>query len=297
MKRRWDFRHVNRWRLDLSEYELITLIPFFQRRIDDAVIELQKVVDACVMHRNNESFGAAYLNLVDPARLRRKPDNMPWTNVDGAQEYFDKIQSLTQGTLNKARMVQDDWRNVTDIPTFSKAVVGLSYVSSILEHNKEAAFRLTTFAIITATDVKTGQVLSLPKQEIEILNLPFQNSAENLALLGQSTRESIENWSKEQLEWKTRHLSIVEHRLAIGANILTVVSAVTLSWFFLTLNDPYKMAITESSNKDLNEKLIRANEILGRKVSDISDLTVRLKEKDRALRACEATPTSGALNK
>jgi hypothetical protein len=297
MKRKWDFRHVSRWRLDLSEYELVTLIPFFRGRIDDAVDELQKVVDACVSLRNEGSFGAAYLKLIDPDGLMRKADGAPRTNIDGAQEYFDKVKTLTQRTLDNAKNVQNDWKNIVDISTFSKAISGLSYVCSILERNKETAFRVTPLAIISVTEIKTGRVLTLPKLELEILNFPFQNSAENLALLGQSTRESIEHWIKEQLEWKTRHLNIVEHRWAVGANIFTVVSAVALSWLFLTLNDPYKMSITESTNKDLNEQLIKTNETLEVKVSEISDLTIRLIEKDHALKTCEATQASGAIEK
>lgn len=288
---------MSRWRLDLSEYEIITLIPFFQGRIDDAVDELKKVVDACGSLRNEGTFGAAYLKLIDPEGLLQKADGTARTNIQGAQEYFDRIGRLTQRTLDSATKVQNDWKNVVDMSTFSKAIAGLSYVCSILERNRETAFRLTPMAIISVTESKTGKVLTLPKREFEILNLPFQNSAENLALLGQSTRETIENWIKEQLEWKSRHLSIVEHRWSVGANILTVISAVALSWLFLTLNDPYRMAITESANKDLNVKLRQTNETLELKISEISALTDRLIERNNAIKACEANVISGAGEK
>lgn len=294
--RRWDFRHVNRWRLDLSEYESNTLIPFFQSRIDISVNELQKIMDTCVDRRNDEPFGAAYAKLVDPNGRSRKPDGTPFKNTDWAQQYFDRVRLLTQGTFDTATKVQNDWKLVTDIPTFSKAIVGLGVVCSIFERTKNTAFRVTPIAIVSITEPETGKVITFPKNEFEILNFPFQDSAENLALLGQSTRESIELWNKEQLEWKTRHLSIIEHRWSIGVNIITVFSAVVLSWLFLTLNDPYKMFVTENTNKYLNEKLIEVTETLTKKNMEVSNLIAHLTEETRALKACE-TASKGVIAK
>jgi len=82
------------------------LVPFFQGRIDDVVEELQKVVNACISLLNEELFGAAYLNLIDPDGLVRKADGSARTNLDRAQEYFDKVRTLTQGTLDRAKYLK-----------------------------------------------------------------------------------------------------------------------------------------------------------------------------------------------
>ena len=206
--RRFEFRHVTRWRLELGEHETQNLIPFFQIRIDEAVKALEKLITDCDKHRNDESFGAAYLHLVDGSGLGRASGKIPSSGKVAAQMYFDQVKEITSGTLTKAKLVQKNFAAVTDIASYAKAIAGLTEVCYIFENSKETAFAVTPMAILSFTNLKTGEVQTHSLNELQVVNFPFKNISENLALLGQTTRETIELWTKEQLEWKSRYVKV-----------------------------------------------------------------------------------------
>lgn len=266
----------------------MTLIPFFQSRVQEVIEALEKVVKDCNDLRNDEAFGAAYLRLVDASGLGRAIGKIPTSNAAASQLYFDRIKEITVETLNRAKQTRDALNSVCDIASFSQAVVGLSVLCSILESSKNNAFAITPLAMFSFTRTDTGEVHTQSLDDLQIVNFPFQNVSENLGLLAQSTRENIEVWVKEQLEWKTRHLSIVEHRYSINVNMLTITSAITVSWLFLTLNDPYKVKVTEVKNELLNKEIEESRVQLSRRDSEILVLSEKVAGLKRSLHQCSS---------
>ena len=298
--RKWKQRDFLRWRDYVSDYETDFFLPELKGRCEELLKYFEMIDDYSLNHVDDKVFGETLRNLMVKKELERLvPDKMkPPPSEEIAKAFFSQMREMNQREfIQPLKKVIADFNKPLDMKIFGSILNQVNHVCSTVVQVREKLFlyRLSGFA--TAHEIESGKmVLSEPK-DYKVMLVPFQNIMDNIYGVANSTSQTIHQWHKEQMEWKTSFLGVLSERLAQRNNLLTIIAAIAISWLFLAITNPYEKLVRERDLSKLGDKVIELENqrtlakqqlaIQAQEIQDqakkIIDLTVTLKN---------ATPTS-----
>lgn len=183
-----------------------------------------------------------------------------------AEKFFTDIQGLAkiQG-VDDIDEILKKYKDIEDIKALGLFLTEVNCLcSSFLNiNNKLLLYKIETYPYFE--DTKTGQTIATQPIQYSITIEPFQILVSNIVGIAKSTSETIHEWHKYAMKLKLEYLNLSTSRLSIWTNILTIVLAITLSAFFLVVNDPFN--------------LLKENRELKMKIAEFEKQELRIKEK------------------
>lgn len=202
-------------------------------------------------HKRSHTFGTALHQVMELDALRRFQTGatLP-TPEETSEKYYTELQNLIKNEyLSKTREFLEEFRNIEETDSIDDAIKFLtkaSFICSIILDIKTKFLLYSIQQYVSKHDPQTGTMIDVTPRALAVISMPFKITAENIVSIAEVTRVNIQNWSKEQLEWKSSLLKIRTERIAQRNNLLTIVTAVSLSALFYTVPDFIKQKQIEA---------------------------------------------------
>ena len=257
----------------ISDHEAGVLMPHLYSSITELKLCFSSLKDICDTHMGDITFGTALIKAVYPPIIQQQfpgPGGMP-APADLANYYFSATKKMLQesyidpiDTFLEKHREHNQYELIADFLIFAK---DLSFLASIILDIRDKFLMYSLQTWIAIHDPQTQQLISLTPTEAAVIAMPFKVTGLNIVGIAEAIRKNIENWQKEMLEARTYYLSRNASQWAIGANILTIVTAVSISFFFFRIPSFEEKLKNEETIKQLrNERTSNLNEITKLKV-------------------------------
>ncbi|MBF0362760.1 MAG: hypothetical protein HQK49_17205 [Oligoflexia bacterium] len=290
--RTWKQRDFLKWREDLSDYEKDFFLPEIRGRCEELLKYCKDINNYCESRIDEKSFGATLRALIINEKLEHLiPQELrPPTPEILAKKFFIETQEMNKDTfINPLERVIKRIDSNISLKEFGEILTEVNHVCSTVVQVKEKLFlySLSSFAIVF--DRYTNQPISAEPKELTLLLVPFKNTIENIYGVANSTSQTIHQWHKEQMTWKTECLSVISQRIAQRNNLFTIFVAIAVSWAFLSATQPLEKYLLKKDNEQINERVIELlkqkqllenqNKILTIKIEEMN----RLKQEEKKL--------------
>ena len=163
----------------------------------------------------------------------------------------------------------------------------MNLLCSIVVQVKEKLFLYRLNSIAHVRNTQTNQILPTEPRELTILLLQFKGSLDNIYGVANATAATISQWHKEQMQWKTEFLKVTSERIAQRNNLLTIIVAVAVSFFFMTATQPLEKYQLGKENETLKNQTIEAlnqkhsleeqAKVLNLKIDDLNKSLLQIK--------------------
>lgn len=247
-------RDLTKWRVYLVPYEEKVLIPALKEQAQSLKTYFNDISKICRENRQNETFGAAI------ARLVPQPSNAievtpRKTNKQFAENYFDSTKKMIEDNYIEAfsKLIQecDEIKNLNDFGLF---LTKFNQLCMSISQAKNNIFMFILPSFISIHD-QQGQLIDVVPKEFRMLCMPFDSTFNNLKFMSEAVIGTIQTWHKEQAKWKTNYLSLQIQKINQRNQILTIILAIAISWFFFALTEPFQRKLLEDKNISLNEMI------------------------------------------
>ncbi len=255
-KKKRRYKELTEWRDHLVEYEEKTFIPEIKSRVVALKQYFDEINTICDAHSNNPTFGAALRLIIDPSKLGTQGGYITATDPQLANSYFSQMKAMnTESYIEPAQDLIQNHSIVTNLSDLASYLNKVNFMCSSIIQIKQKIFLYNMRVFHTLHSVPSGQLVQSHPAEYTLIIMPFKILLENIVSVADSTSQTIHQWHKEQIEWKTKSMNVWTEQLNRKNQLLTIGVATALSAFFLTIADPYKMLQQESHIQKLNDEI------------------------------------------
>lgn len=253
--KQWRHRDILKWREELNDFEKDMLIPEIMERLKTLKKYFQDIAIICEQERQSDVL----IRVLHELTQKYIPPAMRQANPTGeiavyAKQYVDNIKLRAHDDfVVSIDKLLSKYNNIDSLRELSRFLNDVNFECGTVVQLKEKLF-LYNIQLSAVIEGPNGYFACEPK-ELNLLWAPFKVVCENIYSVAKATTESIQEWSKEQIKWKTNFLSVLSQRLQQRNQLLTIVMAISLSSLFLFLGKPYKEYSLERDNVKLKGAL------------------------------------------
>lgn len=294
--RRWKQRDFLKWRDEVSDYERDFFLQELKGRCEELLKYFEMIDDYSKNHVDDRVFGETLRKLIMPKELEKliPAEKRPPTPEVLAKSFFETMREMnSREFIVPLKKVLQYFSKPLDLKTYGEMLTQINHVCSTVVQVREKLFlyRLSGFA--TVHKVESGEMVAGEPSDYKVMLTPFQNILDNIYGVANSTSQTIHQWHKEQMEWKTNFLSVLTERLAQRNNLLTIIVAITISWFFLSVSNPYEKLGRDRDYSKLTDKVVELDTQNKSYVQKIGDKDREISELKIALDEAKKSPKSG----
>jgi len=283
----------NLWRTELNQYEKEQFLPFMESYIDGFIEYFESIKKKCLDCANQPQFWPQIQTLINKFDQHLDDEGAIIT----AQAYYLLIADMAETNyLTPLKQLKLDASKIQNVKEMTLWLTRLKQICGTILNVKEKMFLYKLSGWFAIRNITTGQIHNpLPMPELTIFFVPFQSILENLITECTYLLGSIENWSKEQLEWKTAYLNTLNSaiqlkntKLTLWINVLTVFVAVVISWVFLVVAPPFEKLRVSLENSHLIKKFEVSDKDLESLRKDLETKEQKIRELDLASKNLES---------
>lgn len=261
--RSWKQRDFLKWRDELSEYEKDFLLPELKGRCEELLKYCKEINNYCDNRVDEKAFGTTLRSLMLDSQIEHLiPVALrPPTAEVLARKFFTEIKNMNQITfIEPLESVIQKIKPETNLKEFGTILNEINHVCSTVIQVKEKLFLYSLASFTVVLDRQTNQPVMTEPKELKVLLVPFQNTIENIYGVANSTSETIHQWHKEQMNWKTEFLKVISQRIAQRNNLLAILVAIAVSWAFLTATQPLEKYQLGKENESLKQQIVETQQ-------------------------------------
>lgn len=275
-------RESPRLRKYIADHEADVLMPHLYSSVKELKLYFLKLQNVCDTHMGDITFGAALINAVhDPVIQQHFQGQMPSPAVLASHYFTDMKKMLKDNyidpidTFLEKHNEYKKYELLTEFATFAQE---LSFLTSIILDIRDKFLMYSMQTWIARHDPLTQQLIDLKPTEAMVIAMPFRVTGLNIIGVAEAIRKNIETWQKEMIEARTYLLSQYASKWSIGASLLTIGTAIAISFFFFRIPSFEEKLENQDTIKRLrNERIKNLDEISKLKIhiEDINKNTAR----------------------
>ena len=273
-----------RMRKYLNEHEADVLMPYLYDCVKVLKDYFEKLKLICKQHENNEVFGLTLLKVLqhDGITLKGAQNKLNPMSISNAyfSNAYDMIDSSYVKKIDKFLVDHSEFPHYDKINDFAVLVRDLNFIVSMVLDIRDKFFIYDMQVWVAKQDPHSLGMIDLIPKEALVIAMPFKSCCENIISVAESIRKNIDNWQKDIIESRSYTLAIKSNRTAVAANILTIVTSLSLAFFFFSLPSYLEKKAMEESISNL----LKTNHEIGEDNIKLSEQIIDLEKNIDSLK-------------
>lgn len=252
-------RSAPRMRKFLTDHEADGLIPHLYGCVEELKSYFDKMSEVCEKHKGDITFGGALIRVVHDDYVLKKFSGQIPSPAEMANSYFSDVQKMLQENyqleIDAFLLKHKDFKNYESLAEFVEFAVKLRFITSMILDIREKFLLYSLQTWVAKHDPQDGKLIDLVPTEAGVVAMPLKVIGTNIISVAESIQKNIDQWQNEMLESRGHLLAYKGSQWAAFANILTIITAIAISYLFLKVPSfEEKLEYQETISRLRNEK-------------------------------------------